>query len=267
LLRRVRWLDWIERRLEGVHFQGLFKYLTFLGVIAYACQWARPEIGLLLDFDRAKILSGEVWRVFTFLFAPMGMQKFSPFGVLFLFFAVQISFLISDSLEEAWGTSRLTLYILVAWIGLVIAQFVFDPNLLGSGSMLYTSLFLAFATLFPRVEFSFFFLFPVQVRIFGWITGVLLLLNAITNPASLILTVPAMLPYLLWVLPDVIHGRKSLVKAAHRRRKFQVASRPESQAFHRCETCGRTERDADDLEFYTLPDGKEFCKEHLPPQG
>ncbi|HEY1123050.1 MAG TPA: hypothetical protein VGE67_15665, partial [Haloferula sp.] len=220
----MRWLDWIERRLEWLHFPGLFKYLTFLGVIAYACQWARPEIGMMLDFDREKILSGEVWRVFTFLFAPMGSRGFGPVSVFFLFFAVQISFLISDSLEEAWGTTRLTLYILVAWIGLAVAQFVFDPGVPLSGSLLYTSLFLAFATLFPRVEFSMFFLFPVQVRILGWISAVLLLLNAVTKPASLILTVPAMIPYLLWVLPDVIHGRKSLVAASHRRRKFQTAS-------------------------------------------
>ncbi len=262
----------MERRLDWIHFQGLFKYLTFLGVIVFACQWARKDIADVLDFDRAKILSGEVWRVFTFLFAPAGMRNFTPFGVLFLFFAVQISFLINDSLESVWGITRTTLYILIAWIGLAVSQFVFSPlfpgaNLPGSGSMLYTSLFLAFATLFPKVEFSMFFLFPVQVRIFGWIIGVMMLLNAFMNPASLLLTIPALIPYLLWVLPDVVHGRKSLVKAAQRRRKFNVASQPEIAAFHRCEVCQRTERDSEDLEFFTLPDGKEYCEDHVPPQG
>ena len=262
----MRWLDRIESRLDGLQFPGLFKYLTFLGVIAYACQWARPDIAALLDFDRALILSGEVWRVFTFLFAPMGMQRFTPFGALFLFFAVQIAFLISDSLESVWGPTRTTLYIVVAALGLVVSQFLFDSGWRGSGSMVYTSLFLAFATLFPKVEFSFFFLFPVQVRIFGWITGVLLLLNAITLPASLTASLPALIPYALWVLPDILHGRKSLVAAARRRRQFQVAGQPESTAFHRCEVCRRTERDSDELEFFTLPDGKEYCADHLPPQ-
>jgi len=253
--------------LEWLHFPGLFKYLTFLGVIAYACQWARPDIALLLDFDREKILAGEVWRVFTFLFAPMGLQSFSPVGVFFLFFAVQIAFMISDSLEEAWGTTRSTLYILVGWLGLIIAQFVFAPYSLASGLLFSSSMFFAFATLYPRVELMLFFILPVQVRILGWISAVILAMTVLRNPASLVLVFPAMLPYLLWVLPDVIHSRKSLVKAAHRRRKFQVASGPESQAFHRCDTCGRTERDSHDLEFYTLPDGKEYCQEHLPPQA
>ncbi|TAE75793.1 MAG: hypothetical protein EAZ65_09375 [Verrucomicrobia bacterium] len=261
------WLYRLEQRLGWLQFQGLFKYLTFLGVIAYACQWIRPDIGLILDFDRDAILSGEVWRLFTFLFAPMGMRSFSPFGVLFLFCAVQISFLISDSLEAAWGVARSTLYILAASLALAASQFIFDVGMSAAGGMLYTSLFLAFATLFPKVEFSFFFLFPVQVRIFGWITGVILLLQGLTRPESLMLTVPALIPYALWVLPEVIHGRRALVRAAGRRRAFQVASAPESQAFHSCEACGRTERDSADLEFFTLPDGREYCGEHLPPQA
>jgi hypothetical protein len=250
-----------------MHFQGLFKYLTFIGVIAYAAQWARPgqAFGQMLDFDRERILAGEVWRVFTFLFTPLASSKFSAFGALMLFFAVQISFLISDSLEGAWGSTRTTLYILVAWVGLVAAHFLFEPDSVASGRMLYTSLFLAFATLFPRVEFMLFLLFPVQVRILGWVAGGLLLLNALVNPASLVLALPAMIPYALWVLPDVIHGRKSLVQAAQRRRKFNVAQVPELATFHRCEVCRRTERDSDELEFFTLPDGKEYCEEHLPP--
>lgn len=263
----MRWLEKIERRLEWIHFEGLFKYLTFLGVIAYACQWARPGFGLMLDFDRQKVLSGEVWRVFTFLFTPMGLASFTAIGALFLFFAVRISFLISDSLEGAWGATRTTLYILTVWAGLIASHFLFAPVSVASGAMLYTSLFLAFATLFPKVEFLMFFLFPVQVRIFGWIIGLLMLMNAFVNPASLLLTVPALLPYALWVLPDVIHGRKSLVKAAQRRRKFNVASVPEAATFHRCETCQRTERDSEDLQFFTLPDGKEYCEDHLPKQN
>jgi hypothetical protein len=257
----------IERRLDWIHFQGLFKYLTFLGVIAYACQWATPgkPFAQMLDFDRERILAGEVWRVFTFLFTPLASSRFSAFGALFLFFAVQISFLISDSLESAWGATRTTLYILVAWAGLIAAHFAFAPDSAASGRMLYISMFLAFATLFPRVEFMLFLLFPVQVRILGWVAAVLLGMNALVNPASLVLAVPALIPYALWVLPDVIHGRKSLVRAAQRRRKFNVAQVPELATFHRCETCRRTERDSDELQFFTLPDGKEYCEEHLPP--
>jgi hypothetical protein len=263
----VRWLEKIEPYFDWLHFQGLFKYLTFLGVIAFACQWANPNIAQMLAFDREKILSGEVWRVVTFIFTPMGVPAFWSVGVVLLFFATRIAFLVSDALESEWGSTRTTLYILVGWLGLLVSHFIFDMPSYLSGTTLYASLFLAFATLFPKLELSMMLLMPVQVRIFGLITGVIMLFNAILHPSTLLTTVPVMIPYLLWVLPGVIYGRKSLVKAAQRRRKFQIASRPESQAFHRCDSCGRTERDSEDLEFYTLPDGKEYCQQHLPPQA
>jgi len=264
----VRWLDKIEQRMEWLSFPGLFKYLTFLGVIAFACQWARPDIGALLDFDYAGIFQrGEVWRIFTFIFTPMGSSGFSVWSALFLFFAVMISFLISDSLESAWGPTRTTLYILVAWIGMAVAQMIFDPGWKGSGAMLYSTMFFAFATLFPKVEFALFMIIPVQVRFLAILSGVLLALTAFSYPPSLIVILPALLPYFLWVLPDVIHGRKSLVAASSRRRKFVAAQTPESMPFHKCEVCHRTERDSRDLDFFVTADGKEYCSEHLPPQS
>lgn len=263
----MRWLESIERRLEWLSFPGLFKYLTFLGVIAFACQWVRPDIGLLLDYDHEAVFQrGEVWRIFTFLFAPMGSGGFSVFAVLFLYFAVMISFLISDSLESVWGPTRTTLYILVAWIGMAVSQMILGHGH-SSGSMLYSSLFFAFATLFPKVEFSLFFLIPIQVRFLAMINAVMLAVAAFGAPSFLLVVIPAMLPYCLWVLPDVIHGRKSLVAAASRRRKFNVSKLPESVPFHKCEVCQRTERDPADLEFFVTPDGKEYCSEHLPPQS
>ncbi|MEK7952634.1 hypothetical protein [Luteolibacter soli] len=258
--------------MDWLHFPGLFKYLTFLGVIAYAFQWTGKDIAEILEFDWDKILTGQVWRLFSFLFAPIGLQSFTAWGVFMLFFAVQLAFMISDSLEEAWGTTRTTLYILLGWGGLLVVQLLLSLLVgfsfsLPCGLLFSASMFFAFATLYPKVELMIMFILPVQVRILGWIGGIVMLLTVITSPWSLVLIFPAMLPYLLWVLPDVIHGRKSLVKAAQRRRKFQVASRPEALAFHRCESCGRTERDSEDLQFYTLPDGKEYCQEHLPPQA
>ncbi|MCW1915092.1 hypothetical protein OJ996_16010 [Luteolibacter sp. GHJ8] len=264
----VRWLDALERRMEWLSFPGLFKYLTFLGVIAYACQWARPEIGHILEFDRAAVFEDkEIWRIFTFIFAPMGMRSFSAPGALFLFFAVMISFMISDSLEQAWGPKRTTLYIVAAILGMMIFQLAIGPEAKGGGSFLYSSLFFAFATLFPKVEFVLFFLIPVQVRFLAMISAVLMAISCVMWPPLLWLVVPAMLPYCLWVLPDVARGRKSLVQAAQRRRKFTVAKGPSAEPFHVCEICRRTEHDPADLQFFVTPDGKEYCSEHLPPQS
>lgn len=269
--RGVRWLENLERKMDWLHFQGLFKYLAFLGGIAYACKWANPNIVESLVFDRAAILGGEVWRIFTFILAPAAAQSFSAVGALFMVFGILVSFMISDSLESIWGSTRMTLYILTGWFCLAVAQFVFDlPYYFGplsSGVMLYTSVFFAFATNFPRVELTLFFLIPVEVRVLAWLGGILLLVNAVLHPFSLLIVAPGMIPYLLWVLPNVARSRKTLVKAAGRRRQFTVAKGGASEPFHVCEVCRRTERDPADLEFFVMPDGKEYCSEHLPPQA
>ncbi len=260
----MRWLERIERRFGWLAFPGLFKYLLILSVLVYACQWMRPELAPMLDFDRSKILQGQIWRIFTFPLAPIGGYSFTPIGMLLLFFAVRIGFMISDSLEEIWGATRLTLYILLAWAGLAAAHFIFRIDLPMSGALIYTSLFFAFATCFPRVQFMMFFVIPMEVRWLGWIGAGLLAFACLGTPAMLLLVAPALLPYALWLLPDIVRGRKTLADAAVRRRKFQVAQMDEREPFHRCETCGRTERDSPDLEFRVLPDGKEYCAEHLP---
>jgi hypothetical protein len=257
-------LQKIEDRFHWLAFPGLFKYLTFMGVIVYVLQWARPDIAEILDFSRSRILAGEVWRVITFIFTPLDLGGIGPMSMLFLFFAVMISFMISDSLEHVWGTTRLSLYIVTLWLCLVISLSFFGLEGAKSGTMLYTSLFLAFAANFPRVEFRLFFFIPVQVRFLAWLTMALLVFEAIFQPSSLAVTIPALIPYAIWVLPGVIRGKARLVEAGRLRTRFEQASYAPA-AFHRCEVCGATEQSHPQKEFRMATDGKEYCSEHLPP--
>lgn len=264
----VRWLENFERKMDWLHFQGLFKWLAFLGGIVFAASFAKPDLMVDLIFDKWKIETGEVWRIFSFVLVPW-FRAFSPIGALMIFFAIRIAILINDSLEGIWGSTRMTLYLLSTWLCLALAQYFFPLPISGfaAGTMFYTSVFLAFTTLFPKVEFLMFFALPVEVRYYGWLTGVMLLINAVqTGGLSLLITIPGLIPYCLWVLPGVITGRKTLVHAAVRRRQFTIAKGPESVPFHVCEVCRRTEHDPADLEFFVMPDGKEYCTEHLPPQ-
>ncbi|MFC7338432.1 hypothetical protein ACFQY0_14655 [Haloferula chungangensis] len=260
----MRWLSSLESRLQWVAFPGLFKYLTFLGVIVFAWQWVDPTVVERIAFDREKILSGEFWRVLTFAFTPAGTAGFTPIGALFLFFAVMIAFLINDSLESVWGPTRTTLYILTAWICLVLGMFIFDPGTLSAGRYIYTSMFLAFATYFPNYEFRLFFFIPVKVRFLGWLALGMMIFSAIATPILLCVVVPTLIPYLLWVLPAEIRGQATLAKAAKRRQQFTLAKKSDAEAFHSCATCKRTEHDDDDLQFRVMPDGTEYCIEHLP---
>ncbi len=53
-------------------------------------------------------------------------------------------------------------------------------------------------------------------------------------------------------------------EVASRRRKFDMAKIPEDESLHRCENCGKTERDDPELEFRVAEDGEEYCVDHPP---
>lgn len=259
----MRWLERLEDRLHWLAFPGLFKYLALTGVVVTGSFWLNPGIEEALRFDRDLILNGEVWRLFGFALAPMGLFGFGALGILFLYFATMIAFLVNDSLEEIWGATRTTLYLLATIFGLVAGQFMLGQSLPSTGFYLYNAMFLAFATYFPTYEFRLFLILPVQVRWLAWLSLALMLFSVISQPLMIWLVFPTLLPYAIWVLPGIIKNRKGLAEAAVRRRKFEAASVRE-EAFHRCAVCNRTEKDNDDLEFRTYPDGTEYCVDHLP---
>lgn len=260
----MRWLERIENRLNWVAIPGLFKYLAMLGVLVSAVSWINPDVASIISFDRAKILEGEYWRLLSFGFAPMGVFGFSVFGVLFLVFATFIAFLVSDSLEEVWGPTRTTLYLLSVWVGLMIGPMILDPRTPFIGTYLYVAMFLAFATYFPRYEFRLFAILPVQVRWLAWILFGFMMISVLGHWPLVSVALPTLLPYGLWVLPSFIRDRKALAQAGMRRRKFQTESLPEDNAFHRCSECDRTELTNPDLDFRTMLDGTEYCVDHLP---
>jgi hypothetical protein len=258
----MRWLDRIEHRLHWLAFPGLFKWITLLGAIVFATQAVNPHVVGAVTFDRSAILAGEWWRVITFIFDP-GIG-FGTLGALFFVFAVMIAFLIDNSLEHVWSTTRLTLYVLSCWAALAVALWFLPVPVGGAGRYLYTSMFFAFATYFPRHEFLMFLVIPVQVRFLAWFVLAGLVFASLSFPPAFLLLLAVGLPYAVWVLPEILIDRKHLATAAVKRRDFKARSMPAHEAFHRCETCGRTDISDPDLEFRTMEDGTEFCLDHLP---
>lgn len=262
----MRLLERIENRLHWLAIPGLFKYLAMLGVLVSAVSWINPSVAEAIVFDRDRILAGEYWRIFSFGLAPMGLFGFSAFGVLFLVFATFIAFLVSDSLEQVWGETRTTLYLLATWIGLMVGPMILDPRSSFAGTYLYLAMFFAFATYFPKYEFRLLAILPVQVRVLAWISFGFMILSLIGNWRLVSVVVPTLLPYALWILPSFLRARRTLAEAGARRRKFQRESLPDDDAFHRCESCGRTEISHPELDFRTLVDGTEYCVDHLPDE-
>jgi hypothetical protein len=257
-------LDKWERKFGWLSFPGLLRYYALFHVLVYLLQIVNPAIGTVLDFDREKIMGGEVWRAATFLFADSGFGGLGAFGALFLFFMVMIAFMMNDALEGVWGVFRTSLFHYTGIAGLLIANFIYPAPMAGSGFFVYTSAFFAFATLFPKHEFLMFFVIPVQVRWLAILGGGLLVFGTLSDPIYLGFLILGFANYLLWAGIPALRGQARVVKSVARKRKFDKHKLDGGEAFHLCKTCGRTEISDPELEFRMAADGEEYCGDHLP---
>lgn len=256
--------DRLERRWGWLAFPGFLRYYALFHILVYVLNYFRPDLAEVLEFDRAKILSGEVWRVVTMFFANSQFGRPSPLTLIFLFFVVNFIFMIGDGLESAWGVFKASLFHYTGIVLVLIANFVYPVAIPASGMMLYSSAFLAFATLFPMVEVRLMLILPIQVRFLGMFAGGLLLLNVISNPILLPFMVVALTNYFVWAALPALRGRAKVLESVQRKKKFKSAKGSDSEAFHTCVVCERTDVSDPSLEFRIGTDGKEYCTEHLP---
>ncbi len=257
-------IDRMERRFGWLAFPGFLRYYGLFHVMVFVLQLFRPDIGEVLAFDRAKILSGEVWRVATMFFAHSEFGTPSLFTILLLVFAINFLFMVSDGLEEAWGSFKASLFFYMNIAGVLLASFLYPFSVPMAGTTLYASSFLAFATLFPKVEILLFLVLPVQVRFLGMLAGAGLVLTLVSNPTLFPLFLAAFANYLIFVAIPTLRGQARVVQSVQRKRRFNAAKAPASDAFHSCKVCDRTDVSNPALEFRIGTDGQEYCTEHLP---
>ncbi len=259
----MEFLDKWEKKLGWLSFPGLLRYYALFHVLVFLLQYLNPAIGEILEFDKAKIMQGEVWRVFTFLFADGGFGGSGAFGMLFLFFMVMIAFMMSDTLESAWGVFRTSMFYYAGFLGLLVGNFLYPVSMPGSGLFIYTSAFFAFATLNPKHEFLMFLVIPVQVRWLAILGTIPLILMMFSMPIYVPYIFLGFANYIFWAGIPAIRGQARVAGSASRKRKFEKAKLSGEMAFHRCKKCDRTEVSDPDLEFRMAGDGEEYCEEHL----
>ncbi len=256
--------DRLERRCGWLAFPGFLRYYALFHILVYVLQIIRPGIGELLEFDRAKIFSGEVWRIATMFFASSHFGAFSPMTIIFLIFAVNFVFMVGDGLEGAWGVFKSSLFYYTGILLVLIANFVYPLAIPTSGSVLYAAAFLAFATLFPKVQIMLFFIIPVQIRFLGMLAGLLIVLTIVAAPILLPFYLVALANYFIWAGIPALRGTVRILEAGQRKKRFNAGKIPASEAFHTCVVCKKTDVSDPQLEFRTGQNGEEYCTEHLP---
>ena len=255
--------DRLERRFSWISFPGFLRYYTLFHVLVFVIQFMLPDIGQVFEFDRAKIFSGEIWRVVTFFFASSQFGPPTITSIIFLIFAVNFAFMIGDGLEGAWGTFKSSLFYYIGIVLTIVANFAYPFNIPLSGFVLYASAFLAFATLFPKTEILLFFVLPIQIRFLGILQAVVVLLMVLTTPILLPYVLLGFTNYILLAGIPALRGTALAIDSTKRKQRFNAGVESKDAAFHTCAGCDRTDVTDPGLEFRVGSDGREYCIDHL----
>jgi membrane associated rhomboid family serine protease len=228
----------------------LMLYLVACNVVVYLLDmFSNYTLTPLLYFSRYYILHGQVWRLITFLIVP-GNQSILWFAISMYFY-----WFIGTNLEQEWGAGKFTIYYATGALMAIICGMI-----TGYASVTYLnlSLFLAFATLYPNLQFLVFFIIPVKAKWLAWLDGAILILSFVGNLISLnwsgaALIVGSMVNYLIFFGDELLYYVRRQKRSTSRQSmnfKRSVNKRQDSKGYlHKCAVCGRTDTEYPDLEF------------------
>ena len=256
-------LDKLERRFGFLAVPGLIRIVIVFTALVWGLMWLNPNFRSALDLDPARIRQGEVWRLVTYIFIPRGIGTSGAMQPLWVILFLWFLWFIGEGLEQAWGAFRLTLYFIVGMIGTTVAAVFFGARF--SNSMLYASLFFAFARFYPDQVIYLFFILPAKIKWIAWVSAAFLLLGFVVNTNSYRMAlVAAMANYLIFFGPEIIHDARHRGEVSARRKRYAQSSRTEAEPLHKCAVCGATELSDPNLDFRVASDGEEYCMAHLP---
>ncbi len=237
--------------LCGNAFVFLFYYLTS-GSILY-----------FITFDFNAIMRGEIWRLVSFLFIP------NTFDMIWFIFSAFLYYSIGMQLENTWGVFKFNVYYFTGAILTMIASALFN----NPGTTLYInlSLFLAYATLFPNVQFRLYFFIPVKVKYLAYLNVAFLLFRFFTGGlgTKALITISLLNYFLFFGLPLLKGGSTQTQQQFNKQKRVLQKNSGSSTirvAFHKCHVCGKTEVSNPDMEFRycsSCNGNFEYCMDHI----
>lgn len=256
---------------------NLMLYIVIANVAVYVLDMFSGGSGLssLLYFSLRRVLSGEIWRIITFIFVP------SSSGLLFLVYCY-FTYSMGRTLEQQWGTAKFTCYYLggalLTVAGMTAAGMIMRLDLgIWSASEVTFAMFLAFAVLYPDATFV---LFPIPIPIrakyiayFDLAYFAVSILSPILrgNWYYSITPLMALLNVSVMIWPEMSRFLKldrrnthtmHFRSAAHTKREAERAS----SGLRRCAVCGRTNQTNPELDFRYCSrcSGYHcFCSDHI----
>lgn len=266
---------------------NLMLYICLGNAIVYLYCTVTQDLTLysLLRFDRAMVLQGQIWRlfshVFTYSFGGLGTSAFLVTAISLIFF-----YFLGRNMEVMMGTLKYNIFYFSGLLMQVIFAMIFgdiEQGYLDYGidfiyqypynSMAYyhhLTLLIGYATLRPDVQFIIMFIIPVKAWILGVLYVVMILLDvvAMSNPVMMfphnIFPLIPLLSYFLIFGSECRNllplGWQTKTQRAFRnhqnvsgRKADPFASKPQDRKQveynHRCTICGRTDVSHPNLSF------------------
>ena len=271
-----------RHRNKGI--PNLMLYLSLgSGIVYLLSRFANSGLlYVILCFDRASILQGQVWRLFTY---PLTYGFFED-SILLVAISMLCYYSLGRAMENAWGTFRFNLYYLCGVVMMDIFCMIFG----GQANVYYLnlSLLLGYATLYPNAQFFILFVIPVKAWMLALFDLALVLLGLFTDPFPInLFSVISLANYFLFFGKDVanvfpLSWRVNFARLFRKKKKtvvegktipFPVAgsyeatvTRGKAPYTHRCTVCGRTDVSDPELEFRYCSRCNGYycyCQEHI----
>ncbi len=273
-----------QNRNKGI--PNLMLYIAIgSGIVYFMTEMAQnPVLYQFLYFDRALILKGQVWRLFSYVLT------YSGGNIIYTAIGLLCYYSLGRAIENRLGTFRFNLFYLSGVVLMDIYCLVFSGR--ASVTYLNMSLFLAYATLYPDTHFLLFFIIPVKAWIFAVFDLAMTLMEVITMSIPVFyfphnfFPLVAIANYLLFFGGDIgnifpmswrINARRLFKKKSAPQGPKVVpfpsagsyqatTAAPKAPHLHKCTICGRTDISHPDLEFRYCSrcNGYHcYCEEHI----
>ena len=261
---------------------NLMMYIALGSALVYIINMIDKTYTLynILCFDRAAILQGQIWRLFTYpLVFDMG-------GILYTAIGLICYYSLGRAIENSWGTFRFNLFYFTGMLLMDIYCMIFGCA--ASADYLNLSLFLAYATMYPDAQFLFLFIIPVKARIFALLDLLLMVFGLLMYPFPYTLfSVIALANYFLFFGKDVVNvfpmswrlnARRLFRRGPAKPQKAKTIPFPRSGSYqatvatpkapytHKCTVCSRTDVSNPELEFRYCSRCKGYhcyCQDHI----
>ncbi|TVP80698.1 MAG: hypothetical protein EA353_03310 [Puniceicoccaceae bacterium] len=259
----MKLLETLEKRFGFLAVPNVVLSIVIAQLFIYAAILVGQVDYASVIFDAQAILRGEWWRLITFLIAPPYLAV-TPFQALFLAFYWYIFWMTSQAVESVWGAFRFNVFLLLGLFfsifGVLLGQLISPAPSLGMTSLAISmSVFFAFATYNPNIQFLLLFVIPVKVKWLAWFAGGFMALSFLFAPSMgyRLLILAPLLNYLIFCRSELTQSLQNRQRQA----QFKAAKQAEqAEALHTCTECGATEKSHPERDFrYKVVSNDAIC--------